>query len=225
MRELIRKMIRDLPKPQFTRYRNLKLFEWVNEHARGKRVLNLGSGIGQKDYLVSKEIDMVRLDIDAAKPRLDIIADGHFLPFKNASFDMVYSIAALEHVKKPWIVAGEILRVLRPGGYIILELPFLNIWHNEEDYFRFTAKGIRSLFGEDKFETVFEQVGSGGGSFLSVFLYTYLRQFVPTHVLKVIWDICMRYIFFLLKYIDVLIDRSESKHLTANSFSYIGRKR
>ena len=157
---------------------------------------------------------------------LDFVGDGFFLFFKSGSFDIIYSIAVLEHVKKPWVVADEIHRILRPGGHLVLELPFLNIIHNEEDYFRFTDRGIRSLFGEDKFEVIFEQVGSGGGSFFSVFLYTYLRQFIPTHILKVTWDVFMRYILYLFKYADILmIDRPETTRLTANSFSYIGRKR
>jgi SAM-dependent methyltransferase len=225
MRKLIRKMIRELSKPKFTRFRNLKLFEWMNEHACGKKVLNLGSGVRQFDHYLSKDIRTIDFDIDPCKTGLDVAGDAHLLPFKSESFDVVYTIAVLEHVKRPWVVADEIHRILRPSGYLVMELPFLNIIHNEEDYFRFTDKGIKSLFGQDKFEVVFEQVGSGGGSFISVFLYTYLRQFIPTHILKVTWDVFMRYFFYLFKYADVLIDRSETMRLTANSFSYIGRKR
>ncbi|MBU1147064.1 MAG: class I SAM-dependent methyltransferase [Candidatus Omnitrophica bacterium] len=225
MKILFKKILQRLPEPKFTRFRNLKLFDWMNQHAQGKKVLNLGSGVGNFDHYLSENIRPVNLDIDPCKPKLDIIADAHFLPFKNESFDIVYSIAVLEHVKKPWIVADEITRVLRSGGYLVLEVPFLNVIHDEHDYFRFTDKGIKSLFDEEKFEVIFEQVGSGGGSFLSVFLYVYLKQFIPTRKLKIIWELCMRYIFCLFKYADILIDKSETMRITANSFSYIGKKR
>ena len=172
------------PEPQYTRLRNLKLFEWMNQNAPGKRVLNLGSGIGHFDHCLSKNIRPIKLDISSSVPDVDIIADAHFLPFKDSSFDIVYGIAVLEHLKRPWAAADEIFRVLHPGGHVVLESPFLNVIHDEHDYFRFTDKGIRSLFDSKRFEVVSEQVGSGGGSFLSVFLLEYFQQFIPSRYLK-----------------------------------------
>lgn len=218
-------LLSSFPEPPFTRPRNLKLFEWMNLNAPGKKVLNLGSGVGRFDHHLSNDITMVNLDVDPAKPGVDVVADAHALPFEDASFDIVYSIAVLEHVRKPWIVADEIWRVLRPGGYVVLELPFLNVIHDEHDYFRFTDKGIRSLFDEGRFDVVFEQVGSGGGSFLSVFLLQYARQFIPTVYLKTAWVKIMQYPISLIRFGDVLIDRSPELRVTANSFSFIGRKK
>ncbi|HEX8949588.1 MAG TPA: class I SAM-dependent methyltransferase, partial [Dissulfurispiraceae bacterium] len=169
MKQFLKRIYSLFPEPGYTRPRNLKLFEWMNRNAPGKRVLNLGSGVGTFDHHLSGDISMINLDISPSKPGLDIIADAHHLPFRNGSFDIVYSIAVLEHVRKPWLVAEEIERVLRQGGCVVLELPFLNTIHDEHDYFRFTDRGIRSLFDEGRFEVILDQVGSGGGSFLSVF--------------------------------------------------------
>jgi len=213
------------PQPHFTRFRNLKLFHWINENGAGKTILNLGAGDGRFDHYLSKNVKTIKLDIDPSKRSLDVIADAHFLPFKNESFDMVYSIAVMEHVRKPWIVASEISRILRVGGHIAVELPFLNVIHDKEDYFRFTDKGIRSLFDEDEFEVVLEQVGSGGGSFLSVFLFVYLEQFIPSMYLKALWRLLMGYLFSLLKYMDLLVPSSELQRVTANSFSFVARKK
>ena len=225
MKQFLKKVYLSFPQPRFTRFRNLKLFEWMNQHACGKRVLNLGSGEGTFDLNLSKEINTIRLDIDPSKPNLDVIADAHYLPFKTESLDIIYSIAVLEHVKKPWIVADEMARVLCSGGHLVLELPFLNIIHDKHDYFRFTDKGIRSLFDEKKFDVVFEQVSAGGGSFLSVFLLTYFRQFIPSKIGKKIWSFLLGYSFSLCKYLDVLINNSRELRLTANSFTFIGKKR
>jgi ubiquinone/menaquinone biosynthesis C-methylase UbiE len=214
-----------LPEPTYTRVRNEKLFDWMNQNGPGKRVLNLGSGVGQFDHYLSKNIKTINLDISFSKKNLHVVADAHFLPFKSECLDVVYSIAVLEHVKKPWIVADEIFRVLHSGGYVVLELPFLNVIHDEHDYFRFTDKGIRSLFDERRFDVILEQVGSGGGSFLSVFLLEYFEQFVPTKYLKALWRISIRYVFCLLKYLDYLIDNSKKLRMTANSFSFVGRRR
>lgn len=223
--EIYSRALSVLPESKFTRFRNLKLFEWTNRNAKGKKVLNLGSGVGQFDRYLSKDIDLVNLDIDPTKPNVHVVADAHCLPFEDNTFDVVYSIAVLEHVKKPWIVAEEIWRVLRLGGCVVLELPFLNTIHDEHDYFRFTDKGIRVLFDEAKFDVVLEQVGSGGGSFLSVFLFQYCKQFMPTKHFKALWDISMRYPFSLFKYLDILIDGSNDLRITANSFTFIGRKK
>lgn len=211
--------------PKFTRPRNLKIFQWMNCNAVGKKVLNLGSGIGNFDFYLSKNIETINLDIDLKKPNLDIVADAHLLPFKDEAFDIVYSIATLEHVKKPWIVSEEIKRVLRTGGYVVLELPFLNMIHDEHDYFRFTDKGIQSMFDKEDFEPVFTQVSSGGGSFFSVFALNYSMQFIPTKILKRLWKASTSYLFSLFKYLDFFIDKSDSLRITANSFSYIGRKK
>lgn len=224
MMEALRKIGERLPPPRMTRLRNTALFDWMNTNAPGKRVLNLGSGIGLWDKYLSSEVQTTNLDVAADKPGLHVLADAHRLPFCAGSFDVVYSIAVLEHCRRPWVVAAEIERVLRPGGSVVLEVPFLNVVHDEHDYFRFTDRGLRSLFDRPAFEVVLEQVGSGGGSFLSVFLYRYTQCFVPTRALRQIWSI-IQYPLSLFRFLDVLIDRSPLLRLTANSFSFVARKR
>ena len=224
-KEIIRKVVLLLPEPKYTRLRNQKLFEWMNQNALAKRVLNLGSGIGQFDHYLLKGVKAINVDISPSIRNLHVIADAHLLPFKGDCFDIVYSIAVLEHVQKPWVVADEICRVLRQGGHVVVELPFLNVIHDQHDYFRFTDKGIRSLFDESRFNSILEQVSAGGGSFLSVFFLEYFKQFIPTKYLRALWHLSMRYVFCLLKYLDLLIDSSKGLRITANSFSFIGRKR
>ena len=133
-----------LPEPTYTRVRNQKLFDWMNQNGPGKRVLNLGSGVGQFDHYLSKNIKTINLDISFSKKNLQVIADAHFLPFKSDCLDIVYRIAVLEHARRQWIV------------HVVLELPFFNVIHDGHDYFRFTDKGIRSLFDSNRFEVVFE---------------------------------------------------------------------
>ncbi len=42
------------------------------------------------------------------------------LPFRDGSFDVVYSSNVLEHVRDPWTMADEMMRVTRPGGLVFL---------------------------------------------------------------------------------------------------------
>jgi ubiquinone/menaquinone biosynthesis C-methylase UbiE len=225
VRNFFKKISSALPQPNYTRLRNLNVYSWLNKNGLDKLILNLGSGVGTFDHNLAPAIKTINLDISPGKPNLDIIGDAHLLPLKAHSIDIVYCIAVLEHIKKPWIVAEEIYRILRPGGFIVLELPFLNVIHDEHDYYRFTDKGIRVLFDQDRYDIILKQTSSGGGSFLSLFLLTYVRQFVPTKSLKYLWTSVMGYPFSLCKYLDFFIDHSPELRLTANSFSFIGKKR
>lgn len=45
------------------------------------------------------------------------------LPFPDASFDMVTCQTVLQHVADPTSVLGEVLRVVRPGGLLLLSEP------------------------------------------------------------------------------------------------------
>ena len=52
--------------------------------------------------------------------------DVRALPFRDASFDAVYSMGTIEHFRDPQQALGEIHRVLRPGGRAVVGVP--NRW-------------------------------------------------------------------------------------------------
>ncbi|WP_051946082.1 methyltransferase domain-containing protein [Verrucomicrobium sp. BvORR106] len=77
----------------------------------------------------------------------DVLGVGEELPFKDNSFDAVFSIAVLEHVKDPFRCAREIIRVLKPGGELICAVPFLQPVHGYPNHFyNMTAQGLQNLF-------------------------------------------------------------------------------
>jgi 2-polyprenyl-3-methyl-5-hydroxy-6-metoxy-1,4-benzoquinol methylase len=45
------------------------------------------------------------------------------LPFADRSFDVVTLLAVLEHLAEPRAMVGEIARVLRPGGELVMTVP------------------------------------------------------------------------------------------------------
>jgi len=81
--------------------------------------------------------------------RPDIIGDIHHLPFKENSQDAIVCMAVLEHVENPPKAMEEIFRVLKPGGYCFLYVPFLYYYHAEKgyykDYWRFTQDSLQML--------------------------------------------------------------------------------
>lgn len=88
------------------------------------------------------------LDI-SRKYNPDIVGDIHNLPLSNNSEDAVICIAVLEHVANPHKAMQEIYRVLKPGGYCFIYVPFLYLYHPHQgyyqDYWRFTEDAIRLL--------------------------------------------------------------------------------
>jgi SAM-dependent methyltransferase len=64
----------------------------------------------------------------------------------DAHYDTVLCSEVLEHVDRPRDALGEIARVLRPGGRLILTAPFLSRLHEEpRDFYRYTRYGLAQL--------------------------------------------------------------------------------
>ena len=104
-------------------------------------VLNVGAGNGAlvADNLVNLEI--------CRYPATDVVADAHALPFADGSFDVVFSQSVLEHVRDPFACAREMIRVLKEGGVLLADVPFLAPFHGYPDhYFNVSMNGLRQLF-------------------------------------------------------------------------------
>ncbi len=82
---------------------------------------------------------------------MDVLADlcGK-LPFQNETFELVVCTSVLEHVVDVTNAVGELKRILRPGGRLWLEIPFLYHFHVSNacvhDYYRWTLEGAKQLF-------------------------------------------------------------------------------
>lgn len=109
----------------------------------GGMVLDCGSGYKSDSYPHVVQMEIVDY------PNVDVLSVNQRLPFADDSFDAVFSLDVLEHVNDPFLSAGEICRVLRPGGYLYVDLPFLQSEHGYPNhFFNATRSGLRRLFTE-----------------------------------------------------------------------------
>jgi SAM-dependent methyltransferase len=99
-----------------------------------------------------------------ATNHIDIVADlSQPLPLADGAFDTVILSDVLEHVPEPRALLAEIARVLRPGGHLLLNVPFLYGLHElPHDYYRYTRFALARLVGGAGLELL--QLRAIGGS-------------------------------------------------------------
>lgn len=118
----------------------------------------LDNGCGTKPYKgLFKAIDHFGIDWPNSfhKLKTDVFSDAQAIPFASRVFDTVLCTEVLEHLPHPAKAVSEMARVLRPGGYLILSVPFVHILHEvPHDYFRFTYFGIQSLIADANLDLI-----------------------------------------------------------------------
>ncbi|MDR1112274.1 MAG: methyltransferase domain-containing protein [Bacteroidales bacterium] len=146
------------------------LLRAVRKHAPQITGKLLDYGCGSKPYksLFANVTQYVGVDIDNnpghdhKNEDIDLFYDGVHLPFGNGEFDAVFSSQVLEHVPNIHHSLSEMHRVMKPGGHVLLTLPFVFPEHEvPNDYRRLTVYGIRQALKECGFEIISaEKLGS-----------------------------------------------------------------
>ena len=96
--------------------------------------------LGRVNYVILDKV---------ADYRPDLVGDIHDLPLPDNSVDAIICMSVLEHVEEPHRAVAEMHRVLKPGGFCYIDVPFLFFYHPLEgyykDYYRFTPDGLAYL--------------------------------------------------------------------------------
>lgn len=111
--------------------------------------------IGSKDYGnttsfrdLYRDAEYIGVDLEAGKG-VDRVADltaglGELAP---GAFALAICCSVLEHTPRPWVMAQNISRLLRPQGQLYVAVPWVWRYHAyPDDYFRFSPRGIQALF-------------------------------------------------------------------------------
>ncbi|MBN1543372.1 class I SAM-dependent methyltransferase [candidate division KSB1 bacterium] len=192
------------------------------------RLLLVGGGVdrhGNHIHDLRPQIlnQAINLEIEPGH-NVTLVADAHELPFRDQSFDLVISQAVLEHTRNSQNVVREIHRVLKSGGLVYAEIPFLQPVHMSSDYRRFSLQGIRELFQD------FDEIKSGpnGGvassfALISIQLGAALFSFNRIKLYH-IGCLVFGWLLFPIKHLDRWLVRHPLAEIAAAGMYFLGRK-
>jgi SAM-dependent methyltransferase len=91
------------------------------------------------------------ISADIESPLAKVKMDIHHIPFEQNTFDVVLCNHVLEHVQDDIKAIREIYRVLKPGGFAILQVPFFNPVPDVtlEDHSIIDKREREKIFGQD----------------------------------------------------------------------------
>lgn len=147
----------------------------------GGDVLDVGCGLQPYRNWFESGANYVAADLEGT-PLVDaVLVPGDPLPFERDSFDVVLCSQVFEHVADLPMFISEISRVLRPGGRLVVSMPFIFNEHGApHDYRRFSVYGVEAALGDDyEIEEITKQ--GGIGSSLAVLALNWFETQMNAH--------------------------------------------
>lgn len=151
-------------------------------HMHGKL---LDFGCGSKPYKTLFTVsEYVGTDVEVSghdhrNEEIDVYYDGKTLPFAGESFDSIFSSEVFEHVFNLSQILDELYRVLKPGGNVLITVPF--VWDEHEipyDFARYTSFGLKHILQEKGFVILQEKKTTGYVSTICQMWAAYVYQHI-----------------------------------------------
>lgn len=142
-----------------------RLLEKHIQHYKGV-LYDLGAGEAPyKDFFLRYADKYVAVDWPGSfhDTYSDIVANlNEPLPIESEVADTVVSLSVLEHLCEPQTMLNEAFRILKMGGWLVLQVPW-QWWVHEApfDFFRYTPYGLEYLFQKAGFIDIKVEPQSG----------------------------------------------------------------
>jgi len=161
-----------------------------------------------------------------AGPGVDIVADVQDMPeIPSESADCVLLVSVLQHVPLPQKAIDEAFRVLRPGGILYVNLPFIWFYHRDpEDYNRLSVPGLEFLCS--RFERIASGSRRGPASTFCDLLIRFLAIVFSfnSDAIYAINVYCGKWALFWIKYLDIVVQHYSVAYIMWGSPYFLGRK-
>jgi len=137
-------------------YRRVLLDKDLEEAKKYMKGITLDVGGGRKRGNFKKPDGTIWIVMDIDKElRPHILSDAQNIPVKSNTVDCVKCTELLEHVEYPEMILDEISRVLKPGGALILSVPFnAGVHADPYDFQRFTDEKLKRMLDKVNFRIV-----------------------------------------------------------------------
>jgi SAM-dependent methyltransferase len=178
----------------------------------GARVLNVGSGGTAYDARVTN------LDI-APGDHVDVVGTAEDLPFEDGSFDGALVLAVLEHVADSHRALGELRRVLRPDGKLLVAIPFIQGYHPHPlDRRRYTREGLHAELELEGFTVEATGIVNGPASAMAWVTAEFLALLLSGRSRKLhrVARVATSWIAWPIKWLDVWLVRHETAEVIAS---------
>ena len=167
-------------------------------------------------------------NVDVAPAALvDYRASALALPFPDETFDLIVTQETLEHVPDPFKAMEEMARVLKPGGTLYVQLPFIIGFHpGPMDYWRFTTQGMRELADRVGLTVTTQAITVGGASGyyrISVEFWSGLLSLGRKRPYKALKG-AFALLLYPLKWLDPLFNRSPERDRIPGGYLIVARK-
>lgn len=150
LEQFLRCIIRNLyshPSQRFVEY------NWISKNIdwSKKTILDFGAGDSLlPNYLRSRGfnvhiLDLYRYEAQRGREIHFVRGDILYAPYSDNVFEQIIAVSVIEHIEKDQWCLQELLRILRPGGLLLITVPLGKDYYNREKLNRFAVEGCTLL--------------------------------------------------------------------------------
>lgn len=183
-------------------------------------VLDLGAG--EAPYrafftALSNRYTTVDWGMSQHRINVDIVTDlNEPLPIVSGEADTVICISVLEHLRSPEALLSEASRALRPGGALLLQVPWQWMIHEApHDFFRYTPFALEFMLKNAGFDV--ESIAPLGGFFSTISLklnYFSRRLIRGPRLVRSLASALLQPLWFAGQWAALLLDHLDAQRMT-----------
>ena len=187
---------------------------WLEKNKNLYRGVTYDLGCGEapyKDWFLQYVDQYIGVDWSDCPhdAKADIVASLNMqLPIDDHVADTVLSLSVIEHLSDPQLMFNEAYRILKPGGSLILQVPWQ--WRIHEapyDFFRYTPYGLRLLLTRAGFSDINIHPQSGFFTMMTLKMNYFSRRFiVGPPITKILLNSILKCFWFFFQKLAPFLD-------------------